>query len=431
MRRSLTACLSAFSRTPIGLAAFTAVLLAGSAHAAPLPALTRIKLTIVQWMPTKGTYEQWGAIGGEFTVSDAGTISMPVLGSIPVGDLDDAGLAADIAQRLKLKIGLVDAPTATVEILAYAPIYVVGDVNRPGEYKFSTGLTVLQALALGGGELRPGNLLQNSMDVTRLLGDIKELDDAILRSRAKIERLQAEMAGAKAVEFSKPAGSADQFTNAIYGQEQVIFAARTNALDRKSKSLTELRDLLTEEMHVLDEKTKSTDANIASIQQQVDSTAALVAKGAVVATRQAEVERALRSYQDDKLDIITAIMRARQNISQTNRDLQALYDERKTEVASELQAERASLVQLQVKRETAQKLMMDNLSVAAGSARPGESPPISFTIVRQKAEVEAAETTELSPGDVVKVTLHASQIPTQSADAQQSSTPGSIAQAGQ
>lgn len=412
MRVSICARRQTLHRGWVGLIAIGAAMIAGAADAAPLPPRTKIKLTVVQWMPTKGTYEQWGSIGGEFAVSEAGTISLPVLGSIPVGDLDDTGLAADIAKRLKEKIGLVEAPTATVEVLDYAPIYVVGDVNKPGEYRFNAALTVLQALAMSGGEIRPTGVFQSSLDITRLIGDLKELDDSILRSSARIERLQAEMSGAKDVDFSKLSNKDDQFAAAVYGQEQVILAARNNALGRKSKSLLELRDLLTEEIHVLDEKTKSTDANIKSVQEQVDSTTALVAKGALVATRQAEVERALRSYQDDRLDITTAIMRARQSISQTTRDLQALYDERQTEVASELQAERATLVQLKVKRETSQKLLMDNLSAVAGSPGQNEKPVVSFTVVRRDndgvTQIDASETTALLPGDVVKVTLKGS-----------------------
>lgn len=411
MRVSLGARLRTLHPGWLGLIAFGAAVIPGAADSAPLPPHTKIKLTVVQWMPTKGLYEQWGSLGGEFTVSEAGTLSMPVLGSVPVGDLDNNGLAAEIAKRLKDKIGLVEAPMASVEILEYSPVYVVGDVTRPGEYKFSTGLTVLQAFAMSGGELRPTVAFENSTDVTKLLGELKELDDSIIRSSTKIERLEAEMAGAKALDFVKQAGSTDQFTAAIYSQEQAIFSARANLLERKSKSLVELRDLLTEEIHVLDEKTKSMDANIKSIQQQVDSTAMLVAKGAVVATRQGEVERALRSYQDDKLDITTAIMRARQSISQTTRDLQGLYDERQTEVASELQAERALLVQLKVKRETSQKLMLANLSALAGSARLGEKAALTFTIVRRdnEKEIGASETTALLPGDVIKVTRPVTQ----------------------
>jgi polysaccharide export outer membrane protein len=390
------------------LLALGTAMFAGAAAGAPLPPHTKIRLSVVQWMPTKGVYEQWGSIGGDLTISDAGTVSVPVVGSIAVGDLDDNGLAMEIAKRLKEKIGLVDAPATTVQVLDYPPVYVVGDVSKPGEYKFSPGLNVLQVIALGGGEFRASPALEGAGEVTRLAGNLKELEDSITRSNAKIVRLEAEMAGAPSVDFAQMDDKENPFAAAVYNQEKVIFEARANAVDRKAKSFAELRDLLNQEIGVLEQKTKSTDANIKSIQQQVDSTAMLVAKGAVVATRQGEVERALRSYQDTRLDISTAIMRARQSISQTTRDMQALYDDRRTEVASDLQAERATLVQLKVKRETSQKLVLDSLSSLGGAARQDEKPALTFVIVRRENgtvnEISASETTALMPGDVVKVT---------------------------
>ncbi len=379
----------------------------GAAESAPIPPRTKIRLTVLQWMPTKGTYEQWGSLGGEFTVSDTGNVSVPVLGRIPVGDLDDVGFADLVAKRLQQKIGLVDPPMTTVEIVQYSPIYVVGDVAKPGEYQFNTGLTVLQTLAMAGGDLREARLFESTADITKLLGDIQELDDSIIRATAKIQRLEAEMSGSKQLLFDNQINASDPFASAILSQEQAIFAARANAVDRKAKSLVELQNLLSEEIRVLEDKIKSNDANIKSIQEQVDSTAMLVAKGALVATRQAEIERTLRSYQDDRLDITTAIMRARQSISQATRDLQALYDERQTEVTSELQSERASLVQLKVKRETSNKLMLQNLSSVGNAPRPGEEPTVTFSIMRRESgivkEFPASETTVLLPGDVVKV----------------------------
>ena len=135
---------------------------------------TKVRVTIVQWVPAKSEYEQWGALGGEFMISDAGDITLPVIGTVPVGNLNGAKLAAEIARRLKTAIGLTEMPAATVEVLEYPPIYVVGDVTKAGEYKFHTGLTVLQALAMRGGELR--SAVEHSQFVG-LVGDLKGLDN--------------------------------------------------------------------------------------------------------------------------------------------------------------------------------------------------------------------------------------------------------------
>src|SRR4051812_21888056 len=132
---------------------------------------TKLRISVIQWMPTKGVYEQWTALGGEFVVTSTGTIELPVIGSISVGNLDGAGIAAEIAKRLQTKIGLVEKPETTVEIVEYPPIYVVGEVATPGEYRFRPGLTALQALALGGGAFRASE--KRSEDEIKLAGELQ------------------------------------------------------------------------------------------------------------------------------------------------------------------------------------------------------------------------------------------------------------------
>ena len=83
----------------------------------------------------------------------------------------------------------------TVEVIEYPPIYVVGDVTKPGEYPFRSQMTVLQALALSGGEKKPDSL--ESEKQTLLAGDLQIMDRSLLSAAAKIARLQAEASGAK------------------------------------------------------------------------------------------------------------------------------------------------------------------------------------------------------------------------------------------
>ncbi len=117
-------------------------------------------------MPSKGQFERWDAIGGEYTVSDAGEVSLPFLGSLSVGSLDNASLTNEIGKRLQAKMGLAQTPAVTIDIIDYPSIYVVGDVMAPGEYKFHSGLSVLQSLAMSGGPLRA---LKHSSDRRRSL----------------------------------------------------------------------------------------------------------------------------------------------------------------------------------------------------------------------------------------------------------------------
>lgn len=175
------------------------------------------------------------------------------------------------------------------------------------------------------------------------------------------------MTGAKEIIFDQTLGVNQQYAAGIYNEERVIFQARANALDRQSKALTELRDLLNSEVGMLGEKVQGSEDNIKSIEDQLTSVKTLVSKGLTVSSRQLDLERLLTTYRSDRLDLVTAIMRGRQAISETTRNLEGLYDTRRSEVASELQSEQASLDQLKLKREMTQKLLLDDL--ATGEAR--------------------------------------------------------------
>lgn len=363
---------------------------------------TKIRLTIVQWMQSKGQYERWDALGGEYTVSDEGTVFLPFLGSVSVGDTD---LTNEIAKRLQEKIGLVQPPAVTIEILEYPPIYVVGDVTTPGEYKFRPGLTVLQSLAMSGGPFRAKTPLQAQS--IKLAGELREIDHSILRSTAKLSRLQAEMAGAKEITFDQTSGADQQFSDGIYNEERVIFQARASALERQSRALTELRELLTTEISTLEEKLVGADDNIKSVEDQLTSVKSLVQKGLTISSRQLDLERLLTTYRSDKLDLVTAIMRGRQAISETTRNLEGLSDTRRSEVAVEAQSERANLDQLKMKREMTQKLLIDELAADDSLKSRSEELPITFTVSRRNDgridQFQASETTTLAPGDVVRV----------------------------
>jgi polysaccharide export outer membrane protein len=373
------------------------------ADAPELAPQTKIRLKIVQWMPTKGEYAQWG-LGGDFVVSETGAISVPVIGTVIVGDLDRERLAAEIAKRLQAKIGLVDAPAATVEILEHPPVYVVGDVATPGEYQFRPGLTVLQALAMSGGEFRETSSEPREEEITRV-GELQEIDAALLRSDARIARLQAEMTGAKEIRFVQPLDADVTLAAAIQNQERIIFSARANVLARQSKSLSELRALLDQEIRVLEEKVEGSDANIKAAERELKGVKSLVERGVAVASRQSDLERELAGYRADRLDFVTAIMRARQNISDTTRNLEGLHDQRQAEVATELQSEQGTVEQLKLKRATAEKLLLDKLAADGNLARRGERASLTFKIIRKGGigEVRASETTALMPGDVIRV----------------------------
>lgn len=82
-------------------------------------------------------------------LSDAGTISFPILGEIRVKGMTVGALEQYITQGLKGRY-LLD-PQVTVSIDEYRNFFVNGEVEKPGGYPFSPGLTVRKAVSVAGG----------------------------------------------------------------------------------------------------------------------------------------------------------------------------------------------------------------------------------------------------------------------------------------
>ena len=117
-------------------------------------------------------------------------------------------------------------------------------------------------------------------------------------------------------------------------------------MSRQAKSLVELREILGGEIGVIQKKIGGTDEDMKSIKKEVANTKSMVERGIALPSRQADLERTLRSYHANRLDIVMAILRARQNIAETTRNSRASTTTSGRRSPSELQSEQAVLDQL-------------------------------------------------------------------------------------
>ena len=89
-------------------------------------------------------------LSGEFRVGASGTIAMPLLGEVRAAGRTPAELQAAVAAGLKRRDLLRD-PNVAAEVVEYRPIFVLGEVNKPGQYPYQPGMTVVTAVAVAGG----------------------------------------------------------------------------------------------------------------------------------------------------------------------------------------------------------------------------------------------------------------------------------------
>ena len=88
-------------------------------------------------------------LSGEFEVDDTGAVSMPL-----VGDIRASGQTLrtfEAAVRERLSEGYLKDPRVSVQVLNYRPFYIIGEVEKGGEYPFVSGMHVINAVAVAGG----------------------------------------------------------------------------------------------------------------------------------------------------------------------------------------------------------------------------------------------------------------------------------------
>jgi len=84
-----------------------------------------------------------------YSVDSSGSVSLPLIGPVRARGLTPFQLSTDIAAELRHKY--IKDPKVSVEVEAYRPFFILGEVRRPGQYPYVNAMTVEAAVAIGEG----------------------------------------------------------------------------------------------------------------------------------------------------------------------------------------------------------------------------------------------------------------------------------------
>jgi polysaccharide export outer membrane protein len=84
-----------------------------------------------------------------YRVDDAGNLSLPLIGAVPVRGKTTQIAAARITAALAA--GYIREPSVAVEMEAYRPFYIQGAVKQGGQFPYVYGMTVRAAISTAGG----------------------------------------------------------------------------------------------------------------------------------------------------------------------------------------------------------------------------------------------------------------------------------------
>ncbi|TRC95796.1 sugar ABC transporter substrate-binding protein [Mesorhizobium sp. WSM4303] len=370
----------------------------------------KLHIRVAEWQTVEGTFRDWSAVNGEYSVGPAGNLSVPFVGELPAAGKTTSEVAAAISVALQRKLALSDKPEASVEMVQFRPFYISGEIQSPGQFPYVPDLTVLKAVSIAGGIRRNADYgPQIGKDLVTAKGNFDIYDDQRVRLIVKRARIDADLAGKASFEAPKEV-EGDPRLPAIVADEMQILTADQKALKLKLQSLDELKGVLQGEIEALQKKIANQQRQVELAKQQLESISPLVQKGLVVNTRVLSSEQSVANLQGQILDYETAILTAKQSISKASQDAIDAQNTLNSNLASSRQQVEADLNEAGL-RAGMQKGLIAQASDPATTAAitSGEEPTFLYSLVRvadgKTSEIEAKEDTPVLPGDVIKVKL--------------------------
>ncbi|PLP60173.1 sugar ABC transporter substrate-binding protein [Mesorhizobium loti] len=378
-----------------------------------LDAMDKLRIRVAEWQSAEGAVRDWATISGDYSVNPSGEVSLPFVGELDVKGKTTTEVATAIAAGLQQKLGLPDRPEASVEIAEYRPVFLAGDVQTPGKYPYAPGLTVLKAMSLAGGLRRSDNGGQGGVrDFIQAQGNYDVLvaqRNGLLARRA---RLIAEAENKDQIDFPQELNKTDA-SRKLMSDEIALKEAREKRLRLQLTALDDLKRLLQSEIESLAKKIVTQNRQVELSKEELKSISGLAEKGLVVNQRILNLERTSAELEGQVLDLETASLRAKQDISKATQDATKLQNDRDTEVAQSRQQTEADLEELGFKMGMFSGLMTEAMTRAPDAARTasnGAEPVIRYAIVRtgedgKAGETAADENTQILPGDVIKIEI--------------------------
>ena len=346
------------------------------------------------------------------TISPSGTISMPLIGQVPVAGLDSMSaeerISAAYERNQATDTSVAPRFSVNLEILQYRPFYVLGDVERAGSYPYQSGLTVLHAIAIAGGRLSTRNATRFSpVDYSREEETLTALLDTYLTDVVREARLVSEQ-GSLAV-MQLPEDVATQLSDArvqeAVAAEIELFRTRAGVVDGQVVLLSARIDEYDKEISELSDEREALRRKRDLIEQRVAAFRDLVQQG--VGARMDLLQLEINSIEAEReiRQNSVLILNSTLGRNQAEQGVSNLRTQRLQSIASDLVAVRTSLSHTLIRIEkSAERLELMRGATDGVDARPDEA---RYMIRRlhgdSRTEIPAGPDIPVRPSDTVIV----------------------------
>jgi len=351
-----------------------------------------------------------------------GNISFPLIGTMRVAGLTaselqdrvQAAIAAKVFQRRMpdgSQVDIIIGPDeVTASVVEYRPVYVNGDVLKPGEYVYRPSMTVRQAVtAAGSYSLVRFGTGDRFAETANFEAEFGALWAEYVRVEARIWGLRKLLGQDEPFDFATLVGG--PITRASAVQILALEAERVAAVEtdqqRRRDALVRSLKECDDEIQVLAERQKVEDKSAADDAEELERATKLYGRGELISPRVTDARRAVMLSASRRLETTSRLMQVRRLRVEMQSQLDRLDVELRMVLLRDLQEANGRAEGL---RSRINGLMLvRQRATDLPDAGPSAALTPQIMIVRKEDDGRkrflADEDTELHPGDVLQVSV--------------------------
>jgi polysaccharide export outer membrane protein len=338
-----------------------------------------------------------------FVLDLDGQISVPLIGVVKA-EGSTIGELRDKLQRILPR-------DIAVNMVDYAPVYIDGDVVKPGAQRFRPNMTVRQAVALAGGyEVMRYHLVDPVIQSADLGADYETFWTEQARDQARLARLKAELNNEAQLEDS-PAESrpvSNHLQSDIVNNESQQLALWHSDFDKEMAFLNRAIKSATDQLAELVEQRDKEKEGEAADSAELQRLSAFNKQGDVTSSRVVDARRAMLLSSTRVLQTEEQIVQITREKEGYARRIEKLKDEGRSEILKQIEDTQLKLAAVNARiAATADKMVYTSTMRSELPLSKLGGP--SVTIIRgdhgNRSKIEASEDSVLEPGDVIEISV--------------------------
>ena len=265
-------------------------------------------------------------LGAKAEIDIDGTVHLPLLPTLKAGGETIDMLVVHLRDALKQRVFRqrlqdgretfipIDPDEISVSIAAYRPVYIRGDVSKPGEISYHPGLTARQAIALAGGfDIMRFHMDNPYLQAADLRSEYQSLWTEYARTEARIHIIRSQLNGIPIADLNDmiKVPLSNRLLQSIVENETKEAGAQRLDFDRQQSYLKQSADNAQAQIEVLikpRDEAQRRETDEADYKQKLD---ALLNKGIIAHERVADQQRSALESTQRYLDYSGSYIRIR------------------------------------------------------------------------------------------------------------------------